>query len=178
MGFDPCVLKIPYRRAWKSTPVFLPEESHGQRSLAGYSPWGGKESEMTEWLHFQEFLITALLSKLTICSSRKPQFDSWVGKIHWRRDRLLTPAFLGFPGGSAGKEVKWSESHSVLSSSLQPHRLWPVRLLCPWDFPGKNTGVGYRFLLQGIFQTQGSNLVLLRCRQTLYSLSYWGNLSS
>ena len=35
---------------------------------------------------------------------RRPQFDSWVGKIHWRRDRLLTPVFLGFPCGSAGKE--------------------------------------------------------------------------
>ena len=35
---------------------------------------------------------------------RRPQFDSWVGKIPWRRDRLPTPVFLGFPGGSAGKE--------------------------------------------------------------------------
>ena len=35
---------------------------------------------------------------------RRPQFDSWVRKIHWRRDRLPTPVFLGFPGGSAGKE--------------------------------------------------------------------------
>ena len=35
---DPCVRKIPWRRAWKPTPVFLPGESHGQRSLAGYSP--------------------------------------------------------------------------------------------------------------------------------------------
>ena len=35
---------------------------------------------------------------------RRPQFDSWVGKIHWRRDRLPTPVFLGFPDGSAGKE--------------------------------------------------------------------------
>ena len=34
----------------------------------------------------------------------RPQFDSWVRKIHWRRDRLPTPVFLGFPGGSAGKE--------------------------------------------------------------------------
>ena len=42
------------------------------------------------------------------------------------------------------------------------HGLWPVRLLCPWDSPGKNTGVGCRFLLQGIFPTQGSNLCLLR----------------
>ena len=40
---------IPWRRAWQPTPVFLPRESHGQRSLAGYSPWGCKESDMTEW---------------------------------------------------------------------------------------------------------------------------------
>ena len=37
--FDPWVRKIPWRRKWQPTPVFLPGESHGQRSLAGYSPW-------------------------------------------------------------------------------------------------------------------------------------------
>ena len=41
----------PLRRDWHPTPVFLPGESHGQRSLAGYSPQGCKESEMTEWLN-------------------------------------------------------------------------------------------------------------------------------
>ena len=40
--------KIPWRRAWQPTPVFLPGDSHGQRSLVGYSPWGRKESDMTE----------------------------------------------------------------------------------------------------------------------------------
>ena len=40
---------------------------------------------------------------------------------------------------------------------LQPYGLQPARPLCPWDFPGKNTGVGYHFLLQGIFHTQGLN---------------------
>ena len=45
---------------------------------------------------------------------------------------------------------------------LRPHGLWLARLLCPWDFPGKNTGVGCHFLLQGIFPTQGSNPHLLR----------------
>ena len=47
---DPWVGKIPWRRAWQPTLVFLPGESHGQRSLAGYSPWSRKESDMTEWL--------------------------------------------------------------------------------------------------------------------------------
>ena len=46
--FDPWVRKIPWRRAWKPTPVFLPGESHGQRILMGYRPWGHKESDMTE----------------------------------------------------------------------------------------------------------------------------------
>ena len=41
-GFNPWVRKIPWRRKWQPTPVFLPGESHGQRSLAGYSPWGPK----------------------------------------------------------------------------------------------------------------------------------------
>ena len=40
--------KIPWRRKWQPTPVFLPGDSHGQRTLAGYSPWGRKESDMTE----------------------------------------------------------------------------------------------------------------------------------
>ena len=50
--------------------------------------------------------------------------------------------------------------------------LWPHGLLHPWDFPGKSTGVGCHFLLQGIFPTQGLNLGLLHYGQTLYSLSH------
>ena len=46
--FDPWVGEIPWRRAWQPTTVFLPGESHGQRSLVGHSPWGRKESDMTE----------------------------------------------------------------------------------------------------------------------------------
>ena len=50
-------------------------------------------------------------------------------------------------------------SHSVMSDSLQYHGLQPSRLLSPWDFPGKNTGVDCHSLLQGMFPTQGLNLV-------------------
>ena len=59
--------------------------------------------------------------------------------------------------------LKWSQS--VLSNSLCPCGLFP------WGFPGKSTGVGCRFLLRGIFPTQGSTLGLPHCRQTLYHLS-------
>ena len=51
--------KILWRRKWQPTPVFLPGESHGQRNLVGYSPWGRKESDMTEWLsHTHTLVIT------------------------------------------------------------------------------------------------------------------------
>ena len=48
--FDPWVGKILWRREWVPTPVFLPEESHRQRSLVGYRPWGHKEEDTTKWL--------------------------------------------------------------------------------------------------------------------------------
>ena len=64
---------------------------------------------------------------------------------------------------------------SVMSGSLQSHGLQPASFLHPSDSPGKNTGMGCRFLLQGIFPIQGSNLGLLHCRQTLYSLSHQGS---
>ena len=51
-----------------------------------------------------------------------------------------------------------------LCLTLQPLELWAARLLCPWDSPDKNTGVGSNSLLQGIFPTQGLNLGLLHCR--------------
>ena len=69
-GFDPWVGKIPWRREGLPTPVFLPGEFHGQRSLGGYSPWGHKESDMSEWLN----------------------------------NNNNKPIYIGFPGGSDGKE--------------------------------------------------------------------------
>ena len=59
--------KIPWRRKWQLTPVFFPEESHGQRSLAGYSPWGLKELETTEatWHACTTDLMTPLPSAST-----------------------------------------------------------------------------------------------------------------
>ena len=56
-GSIPWVGKIPWRRKWQSTPVLLPGISHGQSSLVGYCPWGRKESDTTEQLHFH-FLAT------------------------------------------------------------------------------------------------------------------------
>ena len=59
--FSPWVGKIPWRRKWQPTPVFLPGKLRGQRSLAGYSPWGCKELDMTEWAHTSTHLVHNLV---------------------------------------------------------------------------------------------------------------------
>ena len=64
---------------------------------------------------------------------------------------------------------------SVMSESLWPDELQPTILLCPWDSPGQNTGVGSLFLLQGIFPSQGSKPGLPHCRRILYHLSHQGS---
>ena len=71
-GFDPWVGKIPCRRAWQPTPVSLPGESHGQRSLEGYSPWGHRESAMTEQLT----LTYSRLTNNVVIASGGQQRDS------------------------------------------------------------------------------------------------------
>ena len=67
------------------------------------------------------------------------------------------------------KESEIAQSCPNLSETMEPRRL-----LHPWDFPGKNTRVGYHFLLQEIFPTQGLNPGLMHYWQTLYRLSHQG----
>ena len=75
-GFSPWVGKILWRRKWQPTLVLFPGKSHGQRSVVGYSPWGRKESDTTERLHFH-FTI-ARTWKQPIC----PSADKWI-KMLW-----------------------------------------------------------------------------------------------
>ena len=69
-GFDSWVGKIPWRRKWHPTPVFLPGESHGQRSLADCCPWGHRESDTTE--HLSMMILSIFLFSL---------FDTIVNRI-------------------------------------------------------------------------------------------------
>ena len=62
---------------------------------------------------------------------------------------------------------------SVMSNSLGPRGLQPTRLICPWNFPGKNAGVGCHFLLQGIFLTQGWTCVRHISCISSWSLYHW-----
>ena len=86
-----------WRRKWQLTPVFLPGESHGQRSLVGYSPWGHKGSDTTERLtltHHHGWASQVGLVVKNLPSRRHKSFDPCVRKILWRRARQSTSVFL------------------------------------------------------------------------------------
>ena len=72
--FDPWVRKIPWRRKWQSTPVFLPRQSHGQRNLVGYSPWGHRVGY--KWVSTQHII--------PILQMRKVRFKEiqWLAQGH------------------------------------------------------------------------------------------------
>ena len=87
---------------------------------------------------------------------------------HPHKPKVPSPASLKkeSPPRLAHREHRWSRMCTcaqslVMLESSWPRGLQPARLLCPWEFPGRNTGVGCHFLLQGIFLTQASNPRLL-----------------
>ena len=126
-----------------------------------------------------------------------PQVPVFYHKTNWNLSPMVTPwkaNLLGecraFPEGFkifSAQLYKWCFANS-LNSSLSESEVaqscptlcdpMDTRLLCPWDFLGKGTGVGCHFLLQGIFLTQGLSPGLPHCRQTLYHLSHQGSHSS
>ena len=83
----------------------------------------------------------SLQSWLTLCDpiDGSPPGSSVPGILHW--------SGLPFPSPMHESE-KWKSSHSVMSDTQRPHGLQPSRLFCPWDFPGKSTGVGCHCLLR------------------------------
>ena len=124
--FNPWVRKIPWRREWQLTPVFLPREFRGQRSLAGYSLWGCKESDMTERL------------TLSLSQQFSPELSNivflFVGHL-WTFIQIYLPLRIMMDDMSWWPTLDTmvnlrencceseSVSLSVMSDSLQPHRL-------------------------------------------------------
>ena len=112
-GFNLWVRKIPWRRARQRSPVFLPGESHGQRSLAGYSPQGHRESDTTEWLSRQAGIVSLLPTHFTVCVlscfSHIQLFATLWTVAH------QSPLFMGF-----SRQECWSELLCPPSKDL-PH---------------------------------------------------------
>ena len=150
---------------WQPTPVFLPGKPHGQRSLEGYSPWNSKSQI---WLSDYSPRSQKHSPGTFLPSSERGVglFPCWGTKIP-----------LAWPP----KKKHKTEATFVTNSMCLVNGCWlfktlstvaQARLLCPWDSPGKNTGVGCHFLLQDIFPTQGWNPGLLHCKRILYCLSH------
>ena len=102
-AFDPWIGKIPWSRKWQCTPIFLPGSSHGQRSLAGYSPWG----HTTEQAHTQ-CSLQRYLSTIAKTVSHSVMSDS-----------LWPPARLLCPCNSPGKNTRVG-SHSFSRRFSRP----------------------------------------------------------
>ena len=85
---------------WQSPPVLLPEKSHGQRSLVGYSPWGHKESDMTERLH--------LGTKKLLDESERGEWKSWLkGQQSENEDHgIWSHHFMGNRWRNSGNSVR------------------------------------------------------------------------
>ena len=96
LGFDPCVSKIPQWREWLPTPVFMPRESHGQRSLVGYSPWGHKELDTTEQIIHVLFPFCLLFSGCFCSSSYSFVFLLLSSFVVWWLSLLLYLHFFLF----------------------------------------------------------------------------------
>ena len=97
--------KIPWRRKWQRTPVLLPGESHGQRSLVGYSPWGRKEPDTTERLHFMGF--PAVMQRYESCTIKKVEYQRIDAFELWCWRRLLTVPCKSRSNQSVLKEIRW-----------------------------------------------------------------------
>ena len=101
-GFHPWVRKIPWRRKWQTTPVFLPGKSHGQRSLGVYSPWGRRESDTIERLilsftfHFQmNSECIAATEKLCVVLRSKDDSPASVWHMYFQRENGSVPVLSG-----------------------------------------------------------------------------------
>ena len=120
--FDPWVGKMPWRRKWQPIPVFLPGEFREHRSLEGYSPWGCKESDMTEQTHTHTHLLQF--------ESLPPGFHLLLASLKCPRDiskgRQLS--LLEVPSGSKPPLITVTmclSAHIVLASfSSQAHSVF------------------------------------------------------
>ena len=150
--FDSWVGKILSRRKWKPTPVLLPGKSHGQRSLAGYSPWGFTESDMTKQLVQAQASVYMLRSE---CACPNSHVEAWSpvwkhlkgGLWEWlsnedgafikeTQERSLTPAAMWSCIKSLvamTQEVSPQQTLNISASwpeMSQPLKLWEINFCC------------------------------------------------
>ena len=137
--------------------MFLLNTTFESTSHLGGQPWGIQLCWFQNWFScVLMFILLILRDWLPLVNSKiKSESTALDNKNMKDYQEILFPVF----------SITLAKRKCVLSLlsgvSLLPYGLWSLRLLCPRDFPGKNTGVGCHFLLQGILPTQGSSLCLL-----------------
>ena len=110
----------------------------------------------------------------TICSS--PILLTSISLLCWIWEGIMFIIFFSLVWvRSSNDKITEFPGSKTMSDSSQSHGLQPARLLCPWNSPSKNNGVGSHSMLQGIFLIRGLNPGLLHCRQILYHLSHQGS---
>ena len=139
LGFNPWVGKIPWRREWLSTPVFLPGEFHGQRNLEGYSLWGCTESDTTEatyhtchyysqllyycgLLIFSFFALHLFLVPFLVCFSLPSKSESFL--------YTLQPLFCHLL--DVCREATWPPKLPVFRKGPYPLTILPKITYCYW----------------------------------------------
>ena len=115
--FGPWVGKILWRRKWQPTEVLSPGKSHGQRSLVGYSPWGRKESDTTEQLHFHFHLFSRSFSGSSAVKNLPAMQETWVRFLPW--SAIFPEEGNGNPLLYSCMGTPWTEK----SGRLQPMEL-------------------------------------------------------
>ena len=111
--FNPWVRKIPWRRKWQPAPVFLPGQCHEQRSLAGYSAWGGQALDSAEHAHTQ---LEAALEAVSVLTLRQMGWLSWTALSSGRFPSVFWGSILHL---SWGQDWFWEEaSHTTGLKSL------------------------------------------------------------
>ena len=117
------------------------ENPHEQRSLVGYSPWSCKELDTTEQLQHKGDMNFPC-ECVPLPHTKRRTFTTGRTKMSLHKQILLNKSHSTLCVWRGGRA-------SVVPDVLQHNGLWPARLLCPCNFPGKNTGAGCHFLLQG-----------------------------
>ena len=117
-GFDPRVGKIPWRRTWEPTLVFLPGKSHGQRSLVGYSPQGCKESDTTECLstHTRSLRSYHIILRTSLLSEQLDIF-------YWENDFSLCVSISALALQLSNKYVR-----SFVGKKIEENQIGKIRV--------------------------------------------------
>ena len=158
---------------WKKTDQHAKKKCHGSGFQGKFVSWSGR-------IWYCKRIISKELSGTAYNSQVLLRGLTWLVWLlvewlrgNWRHcNRWFAESHFKIKTSPVLKNCCYCSSlHRV--QFLWPHGFYPTRLLCPWDFPGKNTGVGCHFLLQRIFPTQGSNPGCLHCRWILYCWAIW-----